>query len=137
MSKFFGNKITPDYKIHRNIENNIDFVTFTTTNDNPLSNQGIKIGEKVYRLAFFEKHPANLSYFFEKNIILRFYNRGSCILIQLIYPKLKLNDVHVWDTHNASAYYSLSWNEITKELDYLNSMSFEYNEKHKKLGTYA
>lgn len=131
MSKFFGNKSTPDYKIHRRIENNIDFVTFTAQHSNPLSHQGIKIGEKVYKLVFFEKHTTNLTYFFEKDIVLRFYNRGSCILIQLIYPKTKTNDIHIWDPHDAKAYSSLSWNEITKELDYLNSMSYEFNEKHK------
>lgn len=131
MSKIFGNKITPEYKIHRRIENNIDFVTFTTKHDNPLSHQGIKIGEKVYKLVFFEKQTMNLTYYFEKDIILRFYNRGNCILIQLIYPKTKTNDIHIWNFNDAKTYSSLSWNEITKELDYLNSMSYEYNEKFK------
>ena len=65
MSKFFGNKTTLEHKIHRKIEDNLDFVVFTAKNNNPISHQGIKIGEKVYRLVFFEKHTCNLTYFFE------------------------------------------------------------------------
>lgn len=132
MQNIFNNRTTLKSTIHRKIEDNLSFVICDNNTSNPISHQGIKIGAKVYRLVFFEKHTCNLIYYFEKGIILRFYNRGECILLQLIYPKTKTNDIHVWNSDYAKLHNSLSWNERTKELDYLNTMTYEFNEKNKR-----
>lgn len=133
MNRIFNQKTPLVHKIHRKVDNGIHFVIFTDQNNNPLSNQGIKIGEKTYRLIFFEKSSNNLSYFFEKDIILKFYNRGKRILVHFTYPKIKKDEIYVWNHKDASTFASLSWNEITKELDCLNTMSYEYANNHKSI----
>lgn len=131
MNKFFGKKENIPYKIHKKIDTDIHFISFSKNNDkNTLSHQGIKIGDRTYKLIFFENSHSNLIYYFEKDIILKFYNRKSQIMIQIIHPKYKRNDIQVWNHDIASTFTSLSWNELTKELDYLNILSYEYaNEK--------
>lgn len=130
MNRIFNHKPPSIYKIHRKVDDNIHFIIFTNQNNNPLSNQGIKIKEKTYRLVFFEKSLNNLSYFFEKNIILKFYNRGKKILVHFIYPKYKKDEIYIWNYKYATTFVSLSWNEITKELDCLNTMSYEFANNH-------
>ena len=133
MNGLFSQKTPIHYKIHRKIDTNMHFIIFTERDKNPLSNQGIKIGEKTYKLVFFEKSSNNLSYFFEKDIILKFYNSSTSIVVRFIYPKIKKDEIYVWNNKDASTYSSLSWNEITKEIDYLNTMSYEFahNAKNK------
>lgn len=135
MNIIFSHKQPHQYKIHRKIDNGMHFIIFTEQSKNPLSNQGIKIGEKIYKLVFFEKSSNNLSYYFEKNVALKFYNNGTAIMVNFIYPKLKKNEFYEWNYNDATTYDSLSWNDITKEIDYLNVMAYEFvhNLKNKAL----
>lgn len=119
MSKFFTSHDTPrTYTEFHQIDNDIHTVILENTiNDNPLTNQGIKFGNKTYRLVFFEKSPTNLSYKFEKDISLKFYYQNNYVLIWIINPKIKMNVIRVWSEKQ-----NIVWREAYKELNYINSL---------------
>ena len=89
MNKIFSSNVPSNYKILRDIDDNIQTVIFLEKNNNPLSVQGIKINDKLFHLIFFEKSPTNLNYEFEKGVFLKFYFRDRYIIIRIICPKLK------------------------------------------------
>jgi len=119
------NKKTIEHKVLKDIDDDIQTIIFTQTSRNPLSVQGIKIREKVYHLIYFEKSPTNLTYEFEKGVSLKFYFRNNVIIIRVINPKFKMDFAKVWPQQYASKYVSVSWNDLSKELDYINILSYE------------
>tara|TARA_B100000497_G_C7399556_1_gene253367 strand:+ start:188 stop:580 length:393 start_codon:yes stop_codon:yes gene_type:complete len=125
MNKIFSSNVPSNYKILRDIDDNIQTVIFLEKNNNPLSVQGIKINDKLFHLIFFEKSPTNLNYEFEKGVFLKFYFRDRYIIIRIICPKLKMDVSKVWDAQYARNWSSTSWNNVSKELDYINVLSYE------------
>jgi len=125
LRNIMGSGKKKDYKILRNIDDNIQTVVFLEKNDNPLSSQGLLMNEKLYKLLFFEKSTSNLSYEFEKNVCLKFYFRDGVIIIQLTNPHLKINWTKVWNNQHSRDWSSMSWNGISKELDFINVLAHE------------
>jgi hypothetical protein len=121
----FNTQKKPNYKVLRDIDDDIQTILFLSKSDNPLSCQGIKFCEKLYELIYFEKSASNLTYIFDKNVSIKFYFRNTGPIIHIVNPKLKINIVKVWDKKYAKNYASLSWNEISKELEYINILSYE------------
>ena len=117
------NKKTEEHKVLKDIDENIQTILFTKKYSNPLSIQGIKIHEKLYHMIYFEKSPTNLTYEFEKGVSLRFYFSNNVVIIRVINPKFKLDFAKVWSQQYASKYSNHSWNELSKELDYINILS--------------
>lgn len=117
MSKMFPthNKLLK-YHLFQQIDIDIWTVFFDTANDdNPLTIQGLKMGVKIYRLIFFEKSPSNLTYEFEKGVIMKFYHDNKKVLINLHNPKLKINYIKEWSFPQ-----KIEWKNEYKELNYIN-----------------
>lgn len=125
MNKIFSSNVPSNYKVLRDIDDNVQTVIFLEKNNNPLSIQGIKICDKLFHLIFFEKSPTNLNYEFEKGVYLKFYFRDQFTFIRIICPKLKMDISKVWDLQYAKNWTSMSWNNISKELDYINVLAYE------------
>jgi hypothetical protein len=121
----FGAQKKAKYSILRNIDADIQTITFDEPTTNPLSCQGIKFCDKIYCLVYFEKSATNLTYIFEKNVMLKFYFRNKETIIHIVNPKYKINEIKIWDEKYANNYSALTWNIQCKEIDYINIMSYE------------
>lgn len=127
MDKIFSLKMRTKHKTLRQIDENIETVIFLDKPSNPLSCQGIKFGEKIYRLIYFEKSSSNLSYEFEKGVSLKFYSRSNAIIIKIVNPRLKIDVVKIWPEIYSKNWTSATWNNITEEMNYINNMCKELN----------
>jgi hypothetical protein len=125
LQNLLGKNKKTNHKILRSIDENIQTIIFYDTEINPLSSQGIKIFGKVYKLIFFEKSSSNLTYEFEKNVILKFYFKDGVTIYCIKNPQTKLHDVKVWDNKYSKNWSSISWNNISKELDFINVLAYE------------
>ena len=123
----FSQKVAAPYRTLRSITDDIDTIIFLDRHDNPLFSQGITFCGKPYHLVFFERSTSNLTYEFEKGITLKFYLREKLVILRIINPRLKIDESIVWPERYASIYTSLSWNNISKELDYINAFAYELN----------
>ena len=107
-----------NYEIMQNIDNIANTIIYKNyIDDNPLSNQGIKINSKTYRLLFFEKSITNLTYEFEKNTLMKIYFDNDIIILKISCPKLKLNIIKKWIKPASRL---SDWKDEYKELNYIN-----------------
>lgn len=118
-SRSLSTKLTTDYITFHDLDTNIQTIVFSKSNSlNPLSNQGIKINHKIYRLIFFEKSPTNLTYIFEKDVMLCFYFDTHVKMMMIKCPKFKINTCKVFDHINTS----VEWDDHNKELNYISAL---------------
>lgn len=129
MNKFFSGIKSSNYKVLRDIDDNIQTIIFLDKTTSPLSAQGIRFFDKTYHLIFFEKSPSNLSYEFEKGVIIKFYFRERQIIIRIVNPKYKIDIAKVWDPRYAKNWASMSWDNISQELDYINVLAYENSKR--------
>jgi hypothetical protein len=123
MNKLFSTSTPPPgkYEIFQSVDTNIDTVIFEDmVRDNPLTQQGIKINHKVYRLIFFEKSPSNLTYVFDKDTIIKFYFEET-IIIHIVCPKFRMDICKIWTPLSGI----IQWREDFKELNYINAISIK------------
>ena len=117
-SRSLSTKSPVDYNIFHELDTNVQTVTFNKSNSmNPLSKQGIKINHKIYRLIFFEKSPTNLTYMFEKDVMLCFYFDSHIKMMMLKCPKFKINTCKEIDFNNI-----VEWDDNNKELNYISAL---------------
>lgn len=117
-SRSLSTKSQVDYNIFHDLDTNIQTITFNKSNSiNPLSKQGIKINHKIYRLLFFEKSPTNLTYIFEKDVMLCFYFDSHVKMMMLKCPKFKINTCKEVSFHDV-----VEWDDNNKELNYISAL---------------
>ena len=112
--------ITADYQIFHVIDEEYDISVVTFDNliqNNQLTTQGLKIGNKFYRLIFFSKTPTNFHYEFEKDFFIDFYFNATIKLIKIKSAKFKINLYKDW-----SPYGNVKWDDRYKELNYIGTL---------------